>query len=111
MSLLKKIFLIRYRSKASATATIWKDGVHTDFNDSIRDVMVRFWPVLNFSETKINEAPNTILNKVHISSLNVMILKWEYITGKKILKTNLNALKEVLQKEPKKIKRVQAQEH
>lgn len=63
--------------------------------------MVQFWPVLNFSETKINEAPNTILNKVHISSLNVMILKSEYITGKQISQTNLNALKEVLQIDPK----------
>lgn len=64
------------------------------------------WSVLNFSETKINEAPNTILNRVHISSLNMIILKSEYITGKQVFQTNLNSLKEVEQKDPKKVKRV-----
>lgn len=64
------------------------------------------WSVVNFSETKINEAPNTILNMVHISSLNLIILKSEYITGKQILQANFSALKEVLQKDPNKVKRL-----
>lgn len=44
------------------------------------------WPMLNFSERKRNETSNTILNTVHISSLNTMILKSEDITGKKSCK-------------------------
>lgn len=42
--------------------------------------------MLNFSERKRNETPNSILNMVHIFSLNLMILKPEDITGKKSCK-------------------------
>lgn len=63
--------------------------------------IMKNYSMLNFGERKINEVPNIMLNMVHVSSLNSMILKPEDVTGKKILQTNVSALKGVLQNDTK----------
>lgn len=60
MSLPKKILLICYRSKAPATNTIWKIGVHTSWNDCISDSLVQckivlWWILVRKKEIKLQK--------------------------------------------------------